>query len=303
MVVLIVTLIFLGIFGFAAYMVVKTLKKTDPKNVDSSTRDDITTAAEFLPFEDDGIKNNALYLGNHNYRAFIECSSINYNLRTEEEKEIIEASFGRMLNSLTHPITIYIQTRKINNKKMLEETEKQSREAVKRFPRLEDYSKNYLANLSQISDLIGNNKQKKKYIIVPYNEALGLDSLDDKEKENYSLKELENRAYYIIDSLSSMGIKAKLLNTKEIAELIYSAYHKDENSDFENISDGTFMSLIVGSDDNPQRDMNLETRLDWILYEAQSRIQNELLNRGSQAKDEEYLKLINQLNYLRNKRG
>ena len=102
--VLLGVLLLLCLFGGLGFAVYYQLKKTDPSKLDTSTVDDISTAQEFLPFDD--IKDGMIILGGHKYRAVIECSSTNYNLKTDKEKEIIEISFQRFVNSLTFPINL-----------------------------------------------------------------------------------------------------------------------------------------------------------------------------------------------------
>lgn len=271
-IVLIIFLLVVAGMGFAVYTV---MKKTDPRRIDTSTIDTITTAQEFLPFED--IRDGMIILGGHKYRVVIEATSTNYNLKTDKEKELIEISFQRFLNSLTFPITFYVQTKKIDNSKMLSLLEEEIKATVSQFPELAEYGEIYLNEMMNLEGYIGNNKQKKKYIIVPYEEAINLPNLSDEEKYEYSLKEIYTRASIIVDGLSAVGIKARILDTKELAELVYSTYHKDNYSHVENITSGEFLSLIVDSKDRKMDNLTEDAKLDWILYEAQMRLKTELL--------------------------
>jgi hypothetical protein len=271
----IVLIIFFMVLGGMGYAVYTVMKKTDPKRMDTSTIDTITTAQEFLPFED--IRDGMIILGGHKYRVVIEATSTNYNLKTDKEKELIEISFQRFLNSLTFPITFYVQTKKIDNSKMLSLLEEEIKSTISQFPELAQYGNIYLMEMMNLEGYIGNNKQKKKYIIVPYEEAINLPNLSDEEKYEYSLKEIYTRASIIVDGLSAVGIKAKILDTKELAELVYSTYHKDSYSQVENITSGEFLSLIVDSKDRKIENLTEDAKLDWILYEAQMRLKTELL--------------------------
>ena len=44
----------------------------------------------------------------------VECQGINYDLMSQAEKVSVEEGFVQFLNTLSHPIQIYTQTRKIN---------------------------------------------------------------------------------------------------------------------------------------------------------------------------------------------
>lgn len=299
---LIITLIFFGVLGAMGFLVMKALKKSGEEDIDSSIKDNVETAQEFLPFQ--GIKNNVIDMGGFNYVAVIECSSTNYKLKTDTEKEIIELSFQRFLNALTFPITLYVQTRLLDNSKLLSEMEKELSEITQESPQMKGYADSYFKEMSNLNNYIGNNKQKKKYIIVPYNEAVNLGSLSKKEKYEYSLKEIQQRALILTEGLSSMGIKGRLLDTQGLVELVYSSYHKDNFGDHESIFNGEFFSLFVEREKNPEAGLSDDKRVDWILYEAQTRLKDELLSKNiPDFLKKDYEDIITEINNMREKVG
>lgn len=275
MVAVIAIIVFLALVGGGVFAVIKTLKMTDPNRMDTSTNDNITTAQEFLPFEN--IQDNMILLGGHRYRAVIECSSTNYNLKTDKEKELIELSFQRFLNSLTFPVTIFVQTRVYDNTKMLNLLEEEMKKSVQEFPQLQEYANIYYDEMLNLNNYIGNNKQKKKYIIVPYEDAVSMPNLTDEEKYEYSMKKLQTRVSLIIDGLSAVGVKARELNTHEIVELVYSTYHKDNYAQVEHVLNGEYLSLMVDSDNKNIETLSPDATMDWILYDTQMRLQTQLL--------------------------
>ena len=117
MAILIMVIVF-AVFGIIGIVVYMQIKKTDPSNVDTSLRTNNDTTQETLPFED--IKDSMIHLGEFRYRAVIAVSSLNYNLKTEKEQDVIELSYQRFLNSLTHPIQMVVYTKIKDNTKMLE---------------------------------------------------------------------------------------------------------------------------------------------------------------------------------------
>ena len=48
------------------------------------------------------------------YLMVVECQGINYDLMSEAEKVSVEEGFLQFLNTLRHPIQIYVQTRTVN---------------------------------------------------------------------------------------------------------------------------------------------------------------------------------------------
>ena len=270
---IIVTILFiLMLVGMGTFAFMK-IKSTDPKNSDSSAKDNIKTAQEFLIFND--IKDNIIDLGGFQYRAVIEVSSINYSLRTEKEQEVIELSFQRFINSLTYPITMFIQTRTIDNEKILSVLRSDLQNVLMEYPELDEYANVYYENIADLNNQIGNNKEKKKYIIVHYDEAVQLTNYNDEEKYKEAIKELMNRCQIIKDSLLSIGLKPKVLNTREIVKFIGSVYYKDNYSHFDEVVNGNYLSLKVEGE-NKLENLSSDGRLDWILYEAEMRLKEEL---------------------------
>lgn len=289
----IVLVLFIGVLAGITFMVFKMLKETDPRNAGSSNYEakansnakankladsekmiQRQTAQDFLPFNT--IENNVIDLGMHKYRAIIEVSSLNYGLRTGTEKETIELSFQRFLNSLNFPITIFIQTKTINDTKLLQEMDVELKSVVDEFPLLKEYANDYFYELGRLGERIGNNKQKKKYIIIPFDDAYLLKNIEAKEMKEYAVKELTTRVHSIIDGLSGVGLKATRLDSMGLYELIYSVTHKENYNDFESVFDGEYLELIVTNDESITSNLTQREILDWILYEAEVRIQNEI---------------------------
>ena len=250
------------------------LKKNAKMNEDTSVDIMAETAQSLLPFKD--IKDSMIDLGNYEYRAYIECQSINYDLKTEQEQEMIDASFQRFLDSLTFGSTIYIQTKTIDNKKTLQLLEQDMVKTVKEYNHLYDYADAYLREMSCLHERIGNTKQKKKYMIVPFDESSLLTYSSDEEKYIETLKSMRHRCQVIIDGLSSMGVQTRILTSIEIAELIYSTYHRDNYSDIEQIISADYMDLIVDGENKIEK-MNKKDKTVWILNECENRLKTEIL--------------------------
>lgn len=269
---------FVALLGGLGFMVYRQLKKTDPKQQDTSLKKDITTAQEFLPFVD--INHNMIDLGNHQYRAVIEVPSLNYNLRTSKEKEMIELSYQRFLNSLSFPTMIYIQTRTLDTSKMirlLKEDIDQTLEDFKQDPKLKEYGDVYLQEMETLPLRLQNTKQKKKYIIIPYDEAGKLTTIDNEEKYAYSAKEIFTRQQIVIEGLRQLELQAKLLDTYDIWELISSVYHRTNNQQIEGVLDESFMKTIVGGR-NMLGEASGEQLFDALLVDTMNKIKEQSRN-------------------------
>lgn len=268
-------LFFLGILGVMGGLVFWQIKKTDPKNTDTSLKDNIQTAQEFLPFQD--IKDSMIHLGNHQYRALIEVSSINYNLKTKKEKDILELSFQRFLNSLDFPYSIFIQTKTLDNSKIVNSLQRDIQKAIQDFPQLGEYAQVFMEDMVNIQNKTQTNKHKKKYIIVPYDDAINLTNLSDDEKYEEAGKELYHRCQLVLDGLETMGLRGTILTTVDVATVITSVYHRTNPSHIEGVIDGDFLETFVFGK-NKMADILSEGKLDLILAEAKQKLQTELIN-------------------------
>ena len=102
---LLIFFLLLLVGGMVALMIF-IVKKLDPMQGDKSEDYSSGIAQDFLPFDD--IQNGIIILPNYCYRAVMECTSLNYDLKTEGERDQIEMSFQRFINSLSFPTTIFL---------------------------------------------------------------------------------------------------------------------------------------------------------------------------------------------------
>lgn len=286
----VIFIVFVILIGCAIFFIVKKNAKI---NEDTSIEANAETAQSFLPFKD--IKDSMFDLGNYEYRAYIECESINYDLKTAQEQEMIDASFQRFLDSLTFDITIHIQTKTIDNKRTLKLLENDMVKTVKEYNHLYDYANAYLTEMATLHQKIGNTKQKKKYIIVPFDESSLLTYSNDEEKYIETLKGMRHRCQVVMDGLASIGVKTRILTSIEIAEMIYSTYHRDNYSDIEQIIRADYMELIVDGN-NAIEKMDKKDKTLWIINECENRLKTEILT--LQLSDEEKEKALKALDSI-----
>ena len=287
---------FFSIFGICGFLAYRKIKATDPNNTDKSTSNIVNNCQDFLPFEN--IKDGLIDLGNYQYRAIIECSSINYSLKTDREKEIIDLSFQRFLNSLSHPIDIIVQTKTMDNTELLKSLKEDLKDSVTAFPQLENYGQAYYNSIKDLYKLVGNDKEKVKYIVVPY--TVTLNRSNAKEKFEYAKREMQNRCTALTDSLQSLGINCTILGTKEVIDILYSVYHKGNVSHADNIVSRDYTSIIVDGDSNFVN-VSLKDKLEVILYGTQLKMSADMVDDKKIPKDisEKAQKIINEIDELR----
>lgn len=320
-----VMLLFVGLMVGGAFYAYRLVKKTDPNNPENKrSSDDLIslnngdnsnlnqstnqgmsgqTAQDFLPYE--SIQHDVVNLGGHRYRAYIECGSINYSTATEGEQIQIEFSFQRFLNSLDFPLTFYVQTRTIDNSDRLKEIAKECEITKKTYPNiptLHTYCNSFEKEMENLGTRIQNVKQKKKYIIVPYDDVIQFEHLNEEEKYQYAMKEIYNRCVLISEGLRSMGISTNILGTREIYELIHSTFSKDCYSDIENMVGKEIIPTVVSATSVTEQvnSIPVAAKVERAILEAQNQIYEELKNPNiSEDLQREFIEVINALNNVR----
>lgn len=189
----------------------------------------------------------------------VECQGINYDLMSEMEKTGVEEGFIQFLNTLRHPIQIYVQTRTVNlaesiqryktsveqvemelNKKQIEYNQmKQSGNATqeqldKEFfeltkkRNLYEYGKDIIKNTEMMS-LNKNVLTKKYYIVIPYfSEEAMKEEYSKDEVQNMAFSELYTKAQSIIRTLFACSVSGKILNSYQLVELLYNSYNREQ---------------------------------------------------------------------------
>lgn len=214
---------------------------------------------EFMEF--DKIEDNMIIQKDgKRFLMVISCQGINYDLMSGIEKNSVEQGFLQFLNTLRYPIQIYVQTRTVNlgssintYKEKIDEISRQyankqaeynqkvrsgqysERELDKekyelaRERNLYEYGIDIVNNTERMS-LNKNILSKHYYIIIPhYSEEATNDNFAKEEISNLAFAELYTKSQSVINSLAVCGINSKILDSTELAELLYAAYNRDES--------------------------------------------------------------------------
>ena len=200
---------------------------------------------------------------NKKFLMVLQCQGINYDLMSELEKNSVEAGFVQFLNTLNHPIQLYIQTRKVNltssintyKTKMKKTEEKLNKlkyqyEKMKKDPNadkkqlnrmlfevtkqtnLYEYTKDIIRNTEMMS-LNKNILNKQYYIVVsfvPEGDETAL--MGEDEIVDYAFSELYTKAQSLSRVLMVCDVNSKVLNSLELSELLYVAYNREESDIF-----------------------------------------------------------------------
>ena len=212
----------------------------------------------FLEFDD--IKDNMIVRKKREqFVMVIACQGVNYDLMSEAEKIGVEEGFVQFLNTLRFPIQLYIQTRSVNLRDIIEDYKDRVKnvelemdqikikvneakrkgdfdsaakleDKMRRKNNIYEYGKDITEYIGRLS-LNKNVLQQKVYVVVSYfgNEFNGGSAYSKEELENIYFSELYTRCQTIIRSLGSSGVAGRILNSEELAEILYIAYNRDDS--------------------------------------------------------------------------
>lgn len=205
------------------------------------------------------MRDNAIVLKNGGIRGIFEVSSMNFNLKSEEEQNAIIYSYQSFLNTLEFPVQIVIRSRKLDLDNYIEKlkqiAEKQTNQLLQK--QTYDYV-DYIQRLIEYADIM----EKQFYVVVPadppraikqnfiekfwlaMHPADSVASIIRRHQEFENLKKTLNQRMTVVGSeLENCGLKTRQLNTSELIALFYQIYNpltarneKVENASQTNIS-------------------------------------------------------------------
>lgn len=155
-----------------------------------------------------------------------------------------------------------------------EELEKLRLEVVKQR-NLYEYGLDIIKNTEQMS-FNKNILTKQYYIIIPYYpEDSENKDYDKGEIKNLAFSELYTKAQSIISALYVCGINSKILNSTELAELLYVAYNRDDSEvyDLNKMLNSGYEELYSTAPDV----------LDKRMKEIDKKIEEDAVKRANQA--------------------
>ncbi|TXG77771.1 hypothetical protein E6P97_00990 [Patescibacteria group bacterium] len=162
-----------------------------------------------------GARDGILLLPNNQYRAVLQVSALNFELKSEEEQDAIIDTYENFLNSLGTNLQILIRTREIDMDKYLEDLTDRLKDET------EGIYQKQLQNYDEfIRSLITNNKilTRHFYLIIPYT--------SDKKTEFELIKEQLNLKIDIVSKgMTRLGMHTQLLTSLEVLDLFYSFYN------------------------------------------------------------------------------
>ena len=212
---------------------------------------------DFMEF-DEIVDNMIVRKNKTQYLMVLQCSGINYDLMSENEKNAVEAGFVQFLNTLRFPVQIYVQSRTLNLKDIIVEYKDKIKEikddidelnvkviqarSNNNKPLLEklEFEKrrkesvlSYGTDITEYVERLNSNKnilQQKTYLVVSYyTSEIGeqLQNYAKEEIDNICFSELYTRCQNLSSSLASSQVMSRILDSEELTELLYIAYNRE----------------------------------------------------------------------------
>ncbi len=165
------------------------------------------------------VKDGVLVLPDNRYRLAIETSSVNFELKSEEEQDVLIDNFQSFLNSLPCNLQILIRVREVDIDQYVETVQevKQKETKAEYVSHIDDYC-------DFIQSLVSGNKilSRKFYIILPYEVENGIKDFELIKNQLILTRDLVTKA------LEKLGMKASQLTSLEILDLFYSFYNQGQ---------------------------------------------------------------------------
>ena len=234
-------------------------EKKDNKTSDKKALYKKEDVFKFMEF--DRILDNMIVQNNGSrFTMAIKCKGINYDLMSEVEQLAVEEGFITFLNTLKYPIQLYVQAQNIDLKSVVEKYKENTVSIATEYDEINrEYSKlasNFdvdekkLEKVSKERDSIINvyeysqdmikyvekmslNKsllQRNFYVLISYStsEIPAVDKFNKDEIVEMCFSELTTRCQAIISALTSCSVSGNILTSNELADLLYSAYNRDD---------------------------------------------------------------------------
>lgn len=187
------------------------------------------------------IHDNTLILKNGGLRTILKTSSVNLNLKSEEEQNAVIYSYQNFLNTLEFPIQIVIRSKRLDLEHYIEKLKKIGIKQMNPLLQKQTFEYiEYITRLVEYADIM----EKQFYVIIPQDpfgqEHRGflksflenifpqdkVSKIQQRQRQFDELKKrLTQRANMVRSGLEGCGLRVQELNTEELIELFYETYN------------------------------------------------------------------------------
>lgn len=187
------------------------------------------------------IHDNTVVLKNGGLRTVLKTSSINLNLKSEEEQNAVIYSYQNFLNTLEFPIQIVVRSKRLDLEHYIEKLKKIGVKQMNPLLQKQTFEYiEYITRLVEYADIM----EKQFYVIIPQDpfgqEHRGFlksflenifpqDTVSKIQQRQHQFDELKKRltqrANMVRSGLEGCGLRVQELSTEELIELFYETYN------------------------------------------------------------------------------
>ncbi len=160
------------------------------------------------------VRDGILSLPHGQYRAVLQVSPVNFELKSEDEQDAIIETYESFLNSVGTSLQILVRTREIDMDKYLEDLQEQLGDEEEQVYRDQlEYYEEFIRSLIQTNKIL----TRHFYIIVPF-------TSNGKEEFDFIQEQLSLTLDIVAKGITRLGMHAKQLSSLEVLDLFYSFY-------------------------------------------------------------------------------
>lgn len=178
----------------------------------------------------DGFNNQVITINKNQHSIIVELESIEYSLLHDEEKANVDRELISISQMLKFPIQFLEIKRQIELGDMLEEIKLNT---INANSNVKEYANQIVAHLKKLQE-DKNLFERKNYMIIS--------SFNNRKVAEIELKEFYQLLRY---HLLNIKVSTRLLNDREIVELIYEQLHKGNNNKVTEIKQRGGLDLYV----------------------------------------------------------
>ncbi len=190
---------------------------------------------EFVPIKE--VRDGVVILKTGSMRAVVLASSLNFSLKSDDEREAIVSQFQDFLNSLDFEVEISIQSRRLDIRPYIALLEEQYKKQLNDLMKIQ--TREYIEFIKKFTEST-NIMTKSFFVVVPYDPAIigggaggGIfqkQSAEEKVQAKQATFEenrtqLEQRVSVVEQGLVRSGIRVIRLGTEEVIELFYKIFN------------------------------------------------------------------------------
>ncbi|MES3005028.1 MAG: hypothetical protein V4690_02870 [Patescibacteria group bacterium] len=193
---------------------------------------------DFVPIKE--VRDGVVVLKDGSMRGVVLASSLNFSLKSEDERNAIIMQYQDFLNSLDFPIQIVVESRRLDIRPYIALLEDRYKEQMNELMKIQ--TREYIEFVKKFTEST-NIMTKSFFVVVSYDPAIvnvkkggspfsmlkKKSSSEEAENKRANFEEnrtqLEQRVAVVEQGLSRCGIRVIRLGTEEVIELFYKLFN------------------------------------------------------------------------------